>query len=290
MRLSSLFVDDLPVLAGRRDGVLVDLTAHDPHMGSDVGAMLARPDGIERVLRALPEAPPIVGDVRYRPLVPRPGKVLCLGLNDVDHAAEANLPVPTFPEVFTRVASSLIGHRCVMLRGADSLDYEAELAVIIGRGGRHIAEADALEHVAGYSVFNDGTIRTAQLRNTQWTLGKNYHGTGALGPELVTPDELPPGASGLRITTRVGGELLQDGNTGSMVFGVARTIALLSQAVELEPGDVIAMGTPSGIGFARSPQRFLVQGEVCRVTIERIGELETPIENDPMVSFAPAAE
>lgn len=290
MRLSSLFVDDQPVLAGRRDGVLVDLSGHDARVGSDVGSMLALPDGLERVRRALPEAPPIVGDVRHRPLVPRPGKVLCLGLNDVDHAAEANLPVPTFPEVFTRVASSLIGHRCAMLRGAESLDYEAELAVVIGRGGRHIAEAEALAHVAGYSVFNDGTIRTAQLRNTQWTLGKNYHGTGALGPELVTPDEVPLGASGLRITTHVGDELLQNGNTGRMVFGVAQTIALLSQAVALEPGDVIAMGTPSGIGFARSPQRFLMPGETCRVAIERIGELETPIENDPMVSFDTAAE
>lgn len=288
MRIASVFVDGRPVLVGLRDGSLIDLTAMEPRLGTNVGALVAQSDGVERAAGLLEAGRPVTGEVVYRPVVPRPGKLLCLGLNDVDHAAEAGLPVPNFPEIFSRVASSLIGHCVPMLRppGYECLDYEAELAVVIGRRGRRIPEAEALDHVAGYAVFNDGTIRSAQLRTSQWTLGKNFHGTGALGPHLVTPDELPPGASGLRITTRVGDELLQDGDTGRMVFGVAQTIALLSEAVELEPGDVIAMGTPSGIGHARSPRRYLKPGEVCQVAIERIGELESPIEDDQTASAA----
>jgi acylpyruvate hydrolase len=281
MRLASLLHRGRPVLAIRSGDHYLDLSAADPALGTDVGALLASgPDWRDRAAAAAEAAPALDPDgLRFRPLVPRPPKLLCLGLNDVDHAAEAGLPVPEFPEIFARVASSLIGHNEPMLRPPEStmLDYEVELAVVIGRGGRRIPEADALDHVAGYAVFNDGTLRDYQVRTRQWTFGKNWHGTGALGPELVTPDELPPGASGLRLTTRVGDELLQDGNTGAMVFGVTRTVAMLSEALLLEPGDVIAMGTPSGIGFARTPQRFLKPGEVCRTAIEGVGELRNPV-------------
>lgn len=284
MRFASLLVDGQPVLAARRGDDFVDLTAVDPTLGTDVGQLIQTgPDWSERATAAASQAPVLDPGVRYQPLVPRPGKLLCIGLNDVDHAAEAGLPIPDFPVVFARFATSLIGHGEPMLRPPEShrLDYEVELAVVIGTGGRRIAEADALDHVAGYTVFNDGSIRDWQVRNSQWTLGKNFHGTGALGPELVTPDELPPGAAGLRLTTRVGDELLQDGNTGAMIFDVARTIALLSQAVELEPGDVIAMGTPSGIGHARDPQRYLIPGETCSVAIERVGALDNPVVDEP---------
>ena len=280
MRLASVLLADQPALVARRDGVLVDLGAEDPSLGTDVGALLASgPDWRLRAERALSAASPVdESALRWRP-----PKVLCLGLNDVHHAAEANLPVPEVPVVFSRVASSLIGHQEPMVRPVESdmLDYEVELAVVIGRGGRRIDKADALAHVAGYTVFNDGSIRDYQVRTPQWMLGKNFHGTGSLGPELVTPDALPEGAAGLSMGTWVGEERLQDGNTGSFVFDVATTIALLSEAMLLEPGDVIAMGTPSGIGFARSPQRFLVPGEVCRVGIESIGELTNPIVDDP---------
>jgi len=294
MRLASLTIHDRPILAALREGAYVDLTAADPSLGTDVGALLASgPDWKLRVARALPSAPVVDAEgLRHRPLVPRPPKVLCLGLNDVDHAAEAGLPVPDVPVVFARVASSLIGHGEPMLRPVESdmLDYEVELAVVIGRGGRRIPVDTALEHVAGYTVFNDGSIRDYQVRTPQWMLGKNFHGTGALGPHLVTPDELPVGASGLSMTTRIGDELLQDGNTGTFVFDVATTIALLSEAMVLEPGDVIAMGTPSGIGFARKPQRFMVPGEVCRVTIEGIGELVSPIVDDPARAAASSTD
>ena len=170
---------------------------------------------------------------------------------------------------------------------SDMLDYEVELAVVIGRAGRRIQADEALQHVAGYTVFNDGSVRDYQVRTAQWMIGKNFHGTGALGPDLVTPDELPKGAAGLSMSTHVDDEQLQDGNTGDFVFDVAQTIALLSEAMLLEPGDVIAMGTPSGIGFARSPQRFLVPGERCRVAIEGVGELINPVADDPARASTP---
>jgi acylpyruvate hydrolase len=285
MRLASLLVEGRPRLGLAEGAALRDLSAADPGLGTDVGQLLATgPEWRARAAHAAAAAPLLPQEgLRYHPLIPRPPKVLCLGLNDAAHAREAGLPIPAVPELFARVASSLIGHREPMLRPRESvqLDYEVELAVIIGVGGRRIPEADALAHVAGYSVFNDGSVRDYQVRTVQWTLGKNFDGTGALGPTLVTPEELPPGASGLRLQTRVGDERLQDGDTADMIFGVARTIALLSEALVLEPGDVIAMGTPAGIGFARSPQRFLRPGEVCTVSIEGIGELSNPIHDDP---------
>lgn len=285
MRLASILFSGSPRIAARNaQGQLVDLTAVDPSLGTDVGALIrSGSDWKDRAAAAIDGAQALDEDaVRFRPLVPEPPKLICLGLNDVDHAHEANLPIPDFPVVFSRVASSLIGHNEPMLRPPEShmLDYEIELAVVIGTGGRRISEADALSHVAGYTIFNDGTIRDVQVRNSQWTLGKNFHGTGALGPELVTPDVLPEGASGLRMTTRVGDEILQDGNTGRMIFSVAQTIALLSIGLELQAGDVIAMGTPSGIGFARKPQRFLSDGEVCIVEIEQIGTLVSPVVDE----------
>lgn len=283
MRLASLLVAGEPVLGLRRGDAYLNLTAADPSLGTDVGALLrSGPDWKDRAAAAARVAEPVAPD-GFRPLVPNPGKVLCLGLNDHLHAKEAGLPAPDFPLVFSRFASSLIGHGEPMLRPVEShrLDWEVELAVVIGTGGRRIAEADALDHVAGYTVFNDGTIRDLQKRTSQWTLGKNVHGTGALGPDLVTPDELPPGADGLRMTTHVDDAVMQDGTTATMIFKVAETIAILSQSVQLEPGDVIAMGTPSGVGHAMKPPRYLVPGETCRVAIEGIGSLDNPVHDDP---------
>ena len=281
MQLVSLLVDTRPVLAFREGERYFDLSSSDPSLGTDVGMLLASgEDWKQRVASAVSSARELPGEgIRFRPLLPAPSKFLCLGLNDYKHAAEANLPVPEVPEVFMRVASSLIGHEEPRLRPPEShmLDYEVELAVVIGREGRRIPVDKALDYVAGYTVFNDGSIRDIQVRTNQWTLGKNFHGTGALGPALVTPDELPEGAKGLSMETYVGDERLQHGNTGDMVFDVAHTLALLSEAMVLVPGDVIAMGTPSGIGFARKPQRFLLPGETCRVVIEKIGTLQNTV-------------
>ena len=284
MRIASLLINDRPAL-GVREGDGYQLVGSvDASLGVDVGQCLqSGPDWAARVTAARPSAEIIAANkVRYQPLVPAPPKLLCLGLNDVDHAKEGGFEVPTYPTVFVRVASSLIGHREPMLRPPESeqLDYECELAVVIGRAGRRITEADALEHVAGYTVFNDGSVRDYQRKTPQWTMGKNFHGTGALGPELVTMDELPTGARGLRMTTRIGDELLQDGNTGAMVFDVAKAISLLSVAMAFEAGDVIAMGTPAGVGHARKPPRWMRPGEECVVAIEGIGELLSPIVDD----------
>jgi 2-keto-4-pentenoate hydratase/2-oxohepta-3-ene-1,7-dioic acid hydratase in catechol pathway len=283
MRVASIRAGERPALAVRRgDGAYVDVSAADRSLGDDVGSLLASgPDWRARLEAARLAAKPVT-PAGFRPLIVRPPKLLCLGLNDIDHAEEGGFAVPEYPAVFARVASSLIGHGDPMLRPPESeqLDYEVELAVVIGRGGRRIPEARALDHVAGYTVFNDGTIRNYQRKTPQWTLGKNWHGTGALGPELVTPDELPPGAAGLELATHVGEARLQRGNTARMVFSVAKTIEILSEVLVLEPGDVIAMGTVAGVGHARKPPRWLKPGETVRASIEQIGEIQNPIIDD----------
>ena len=217
--------------------------------------------------------------VELLPPIPGPGKILCIGLNYAEHSAETGHALAGYPEVFARFASSLAGHGAAIRRPAVSaqLDYEGELAVVIGRGGRGIAPADALAHVAGYSVFNDATIRDYQFRTRQWTMGKNFDGTGAFGPFLVAPDELPAGARGLRLRTRLNGALLQDASTASLVFDVAALISLLSEVMTLDPGDVIVTGTPSGVGFTRTPPLFMAPGDVVEVEVEGIGTLRNPI-------------
>ncbi|MGH8494904.1 MAG: fumarylacetoacetate hydrolase family protein [Gammaproteobacteria bacterium] len=238
---------------------------------------------LERARHTIEQAPDSarhrLAGLRFRPLIENAGKYLCLGLNYADHAAEGGFEKPDYPAFFMRSHTTLVGHNepIVRPRVSEKLDYEAELAVIIGRRGRHVPESDALDYVAGYSCFNDASIRDYQRRSTQWTIGKNFDATGAFGPMLVTPDELPPGASGLRIQSRLNGEVMQDTNTSGMIFSVAKTIALLTECCTLEPGDVIAMGTPAGVGFARRPRVWMKPGDVIEVEIEGIGVLRNPI-------------
>ena len=215
----------------------------------------------------------------FLPPVAKPPKIICLGLNYRDHAEEAGLGIPEFPVLFGRFASSLIGHGApiILPKVSEQLDWEAELVVVLSKGGKNIAEADALDHVAGYSVFNDASIRDYQLRTPQWTAGKNFDDTGAFGPWLVTPDEVPAGAAGLKIECRVNGEVMQSSNTGNLIFSVANTIHLLSTFMTLEAGDVIVMGTPGGVGVARDPQVWMKAGDVCEVEIEGIGLLKNTV-------------
>lgn len=205
--------------------------------------------------------------------VPRPGKVICIGLNYRAHAIEGGNAIPDYPAVFLRGVTSLADPDAEMVLPdcSDKLDFEAELAVVIGKPAFNVEAASALEYVAGYSCFNDGSVRDYQRKSTQWTMGKNFDRTGGFGPELVTPDELPAGASGLRIVSRLNGEVMQDSNTADMIFDVASLIATLSEAMTLEPGDVIATGTPSGVGYARKPPVYLREGDRIEVEIERIG-------------------
>jgi acylpyruvate hydrolase len=160
---------------------------------------------------------------------------------------------------------------------SEQLDYEAELAVVIGKSATNVSAADALDYVAGYSCFNDGSVRNYQRKSTQWTMGKNFDSTGGFGPALVTANELPAGASGLRIVARLNGNIMQDSNTADMIFDVATLIATLSEAMTLEPGDVIATGTPSGVGYARTPPVFMTPGDICEIEIEDIGILTNTV-------------
>jgi 2-keto-4-pentenoate hydratase/2-oxohepta-3-ene-1,7-dioic acid hydratase in catechol pathway len=220
--------------------------------------------------------------VRILPPVPKPPKILCVGLNYDDHLEESGLKKPVYPEIFARFATSLIAHGEPIRWPPESstLDYEAELAVVIGKGGRRISRDRALDHVAGYSLFNDATIRDFQLRTPQWTMGKNFDGTGSFGPWLVTPDALPPGAHGLRIQGRLNGRVMQDTSTDKLIFDVPALIELISVAIRLEPGDVIITGTPGGVGAARKPPVFMQTGDVFEVEIDGMGILSNPVQRE----------
>ncbi|MDB5737095.1 MAG: fumarylacetoacetate hydrolase [Sphingomonas bacterium] len=220
-----------------------------------------------------------IDDLTFLPPLVKSSKIICLGLNYADHAAEGGFEPPSFPTLFGRFPSSLIGHNAPIIRPQVStqLDYEGELVAVIGTRGKNISREAALDHVAGYSVFNDGSIRDYQMKTPQWTAGKNFDDTGAFGPWFVTPDELPAGAAGLKIETRLNGQVVQSASTSDMIFDVVDTIALLSTFMTLEAGDVLVMGTPAGIGLARKPPLFMKAGDVVEVEIEKVGLLRNPI-------------
>lgn len=252
-------------------------------LGGDLRSFLHDDATVADLAKQLQSAPEFtLADVTLLPPIPRPGKILCIGLNYLDHSQESGFEVPKYPAVFARFANSLVAHGAALIRPNAStlLDYECELAVVIGRGGRHIDEANALEHVAGYSIFNDGSVRDFQIRSQQWTMGKVFDATGAFGPELVTRDELPAGCSGLRIRTILNGTVLQDANIKDLIFNVARLVAILSEAMTLSPGDVIVTGTPAGVGALRKPPIWMKPGDECTIEIERIGSLINPVEQE----------
>ena len=211
--------------------------------------------------------------------IERPGKFVCVGLNYAAHAREGGHDIPDYPSLFPRYATSLVAAEApvILPKVSRQLDYEVELTIVIGRGGRAISEKDALDHVFGYTVFNDVSVRDYQRKTKQWTQGKNFDGTGPLGPVVVTPEDLPAGASGLRITSRVNGETRQDSNTADMIFSTAKIIAILSEFMTLEPGDVIATGTPSGVAHAMQPPGWMKAGDIVEAEVEGIGILSNPV-------------
>ncbi|WP_243395865.1 fumarylacetoacetate hydrolase family protein [Sphingomonas oleivorans] len=220
--------------------------------------------------------------VHLLPPIPDPAKIICVGLNYRDHAAEGHFEIPSYPAIFARFATSLIGHGAPIVRPAisEQLDFEGEVAAIIGRGGRNIPLSEALLHVAGYSLFNDASIRDFQFRTSQWTAGKNFDATGAFGPWFVPASQLPEGAKGLRLQTRLNGIVVQDASTDDMIFDVAHQIALLSEVFTLQPGDVIVTGTPAGVGFARKPPLWMKPGDVCEIELEGLGILRNPVAQE----------
>lgn len=287
MRLASVLLDGRPRLAGRTAAGLFDLTGQDSAL-TGVSDVLAEDDGLGRAAAALDRARRVgptleEGALRWRPLLTSAGKVLALGLNYADHAAESPYDRPDYPVVFPRFTTSLLGHGEPICRPVDSdqLDFEGELVAVIGRTARRVPVDEALQAVAGYSLFNDATIRDFQFRTHQWTVGKNFDGTGPFGPELVTADELPEGAKGLRLRTTVNDQVVQDADTSDMLFSVAEAVALLSEAMTLQPGDALVMGTPAGIGFARDPQLFLRPGDTVTVTVDGVGTLSNPVVAAP---------
>ena len=272
-------------LAVRDGDNAIDLHQADPSIPSDIVAALGAGIDLLAAGRAAMAsgAPrvPLAGQA-FAPVVPRPGKIICVGHNYRAHATEGGNSIPVYPQLFMRSATSLVGAGAMALRPfvSDKFDYEAELAVVIGKKGRHIKPEAALGHVFGYAPFNDMSVRDYQKRTAQWTIGKNFDQTGGFGPELVSADELPPGAQGLSIQAILNGRVVQHANTADMIWPVADLIVLLSECVTLEPGDVIVTGTPEGVGAYRSPPLWMKAGDRIEIVIEQIGVLMNQIVDE----------
>jgi len=274
----------LGVLSSEKAGqMVVDLNRADGRLPGDMISFLeigapARALAAQALAAPPPEATLKLSEVTLKAPIPRPGKIICIGQNYLAHAQESNASAPPFPIIFAKYTNSVIGHRepIVIPRAVQKPDYEGELAAVIGRRGRHIPEAEALDYVAGYMPLNDVSARDWQNRTSQWVIGKTPDTFCPMGPALVTADEIPD-VQNLWLRTVIGDEVLQEGHTSLMIFSVAHLIADMSQVMTLEPGDVIATGTPAGIGAARTPPRWLRPGDVVRVEIDRVGVLENPV-------------
>jgi 2-keto-4-pentenoate hydratase/2-oxohepta-3-ene-1,7-dioic acid hydratase in catechol pathway len=283
MRWVTVQSEEGPRACGVVNGQYIDVNAADPEMPTTVRELLELgPDWQRRAWAALPK-----GAVRHDPAgatllapVPDARKIVCIGLNYRDHAAESGVPVPTEPVLFSKYPTALIGHGApiVLPRVSHEVDYEAELVVVIGRKGRHIPRQRALEYVGGYAVGHDVSARDWQLNKPgkQWMAGKTFDTFAPVGPELVTPDEVPePQNLGIRL--RLNGQTMQDSNTSQLVFGVDELIAYLSQVFTLEPGDLIFTGTPPGVGMARKPPVWLKAGDIVEVEIDKLGTLRNTV-------------
>lgn len=277
------------------------------HQGRETWGALVGADGVVDLGKAMPQYPTLtdyiasgaylkasadvankaadvrLADITFLPVIPKPEKIVCAVRNYMDHhqevlAAGMHRELSEEPPIFLRVWRSQVAHGepIVCPKVSASLDWEGELAVIIGQAGRNIAEADAFDHVAGYSCYNDGSIREWQFHAKQIASGKNFESTGGFGPWMVTADEIAPNQQ-LKLVTRLNGEVVQSSHTGHMIFSIAKLISYASTIFTLVPGDVIATGTPAGVGWSRKPQWFMKPGDVCEVEIERIGTLVNPI-------------
>jgi len=279
MKLASFLYGERPSFGIVKDDGIVDLSRR---LGGDLKAALGRDIGLDEVRKHGSEPTDITLDgVRFLPAVPNPAKILCIGLNYRDHAEETGADIPKRPTIFVRFADAEVGHLQPIVRpkASTKYDYEGELAVIIGRAARHVPREAALDFVAGYSCFNDGTIRDWQGHSSQFTAGKNFLSTGAVGPWLVTADEIGDPA-GLALETRLNGEVMQSGSTADLIFDVPTLIEYITTFTQLMPGDIIATGTPAGVGYRRRPPRYLQSGDVVEVEIETIGTLRNPVVDE----------
>ncbi|MEN0001296.1 MAG: fumarylacetoacetate hydrolase family protein [Pseudomonadota bacterium] len=289
MRVVAFNGEDGPRLGIVKGDKVIDLTSVDPAAPTDLQKVIAagKLDDLHKLAdRATPDAERAYDGLDFAMPIAAPAKILCLGLNYMDHVNEGIFEKQPYPTVFMRAVSSMTAHNKPMVRptASETFDYEAELALVIGKTARHLTADNALDAVAGYTCSNDGSVREFQRHTIQWTMGKNFDATGPIGPVFVTADELPPGASGLTIECRLNGETVQSSTTDMMMFPVVETLVYISQGVTLEPGDIILMGTPSGVGHARKPPLWMRDGDTVEVEIENIGLLRNPI-----VDEAPAA-
>ncbi len=273
------------------EGRVLDLAEADADLPREMNALLALgAPGRAQVQRALDAGRDnagmwLAGDsYTLRPAVPAPRKFLLMGLNYKAHVLEGGRQIPDKPVLFGRWADSLLAHGEPILvpRVSRRVDWEGEFVLVIGRQGRHISRADALQHVAGYTCFNDVSIRDWQHMTTpaQWMLGKNFDASGPLGPWIVTSDEIPDPHT-LRLRTLVNGEVMQEGHTSDLIFDIPYLIEVVSQAMTLYPGDLISTGTPGGVGNARKPPVYLKAGDTVSIAIDRIGELTNPVHDEP---------
>lgn len=258
------------------------ISSGDHYFPGDLFSLLQQGgDALARAATTLERHGKVLDEAKifYLPPIPRPGKILCVGLNYLDHAKEAGMAIPSHANVFARFATSLVGagQSIILPSDTDQLDYEAEFAIVIGKTGRRIKATNALDHVVGYALFNDASLRDVQLRTSQWVLGKNFDATGAFGPWLVTSDELPPGCRGLRLTAKLNGETVQDGSTNDLLFDVPAIVEQLSAVMTLEPGDVIITGTPAGVGMARKPPLWMKPGDTIEIAMDGLGKLRNTI-------------
>lgn len=286
MRFVAFKKDGKAKLGVRTEAGLVDLSKVDKTLPTDLKELIAKGKGaMQKAGRAAAKAPAkaiVKGRVNYLTPIQEPNKIICIGLNYKDHAAEAGLKIPTYPVVFNRFSTSFVAHGQPIIRPKLSkhFDYEAELVAVIGKKARNIKKSDALDYVAGYAVANEGSIRDYQMKSSQWTVGKNFDATGSIGSDFVTADELPAGAKGLNMQCRVNGKVLQDSNTREMIFDTKTLVYELARAITLLPGDIILTGTPAGVGFVRKPAIYLKDGDTCEIEIEKIGILSNPVKNE----------
>jgi 2-keto-4-pentenoate hydratase/2-oxohepta-3-ene-1,7-dioic acid hydratase in catechol pathway len=267
---------------------VIDLQAVDANLPADLRQVLTKSSDLKSLADLAKRAPasarkPLKG-LKYALPVASPGKVICLGLNYLEHVKEGvnRDNIPKFPTIFMRCTTSLVAHErpTIRPRVSETFDYEAELVLIVGKRARHLTMSNAYACIAGYSCFNDGSIREFQRRTTQWDMGKNFDATGGFGPWMVTADELPAGAKGLKIESRLNGQLMQSDNTDNMMFPIAETLVDITQGMTLEPGDLVVTGTPSGVGFARKPPVWMKAGDTIEIEIEKVGLLRNPVEDE----------
>jgi len=275
-------------LGAEWEGHIVDLNRANPAIPLDLRSFLESGETAWEEAQAVLAGPPeeAVCDpaaVRLKAPILDPRKIVCLGLNYRDHARESNMPIPEEPVLFSKYPTAIIGPEepIVIPKASSEIDYEAELVVIIGKRGRHVAEEEGMDYVAGYTVGHDVSARDYQLRKPggQWMFGKTFDTFAPLGPALVTKDEVPD-PHNLAIQCRLNGEVLQDSNTSNFIFSIPWVVAYLSHVFTLEPGDVIFTGTPPGVGFVRKPPIFLQPGDVVEIEVEKVGVLRNPVVAD----------